>query len=254
METFFTWLQKDTHLIDILLLLATASALIVYFWQRNDRKKAASTMIVLQIEEIQEKIKVLESYIVDGAINHTAFYESLPVITDNHWSEYKHLFTGELSASSFRKINEFFQLAEGINAEHEKIKEFQTRSLFLNQEHLATCEKQILIDTFSSTENLPNSSQISEELTTTGMPVGLQEFSSQLISSMMQNSFNFDFFGKTYTTRQNNFLKIFNQSVFTPYVPAQARMTIEKLFKLYSHINIESNEGFIKLKKIAKIN
>ena len=79
------WLNNWAN---VLLILVGMTALAAYYFQERKKKIEAAALIVQQIDELQENISDIQSYIVDGKLNETAFYESIPVMGTNYWSQY----------------------------------------------------------------------------------------------------------------------------------------------------------------------
>lgn len=65
---------------NILLIIVGSFALATYILQERKKKIDAASLIVLQIDEFQERLREISTFIVDGQLNETAFYESLPLI------------------------------------------------------------------------------------------------------------------------------------------------------------------------------
>lgn len=65
---------------NILLIIVGSFALATYILQERKKKIDAASLIVLQIDEFQERLREISTFIVDGQLNETAFYESLPLM------------------------------------------------------------------------------------------------------------------------------------------------------------------------------
>ncbi len=59
--------------VDLALIIVGESAFITYFLQGRREKIDAASVLVLQIDELLEKIGEMSSYIVEGQLNNTAF-------------------------------------------------------------------------------------------------------------------------------------------------------------------------------------
>ena len=77
---------------NILLIIVGSFALATYILQERKKKIDAASLIVLQIDEFQERLREISTFIVDGQLNETAFYESLPLMDTDYWNKYKHYF------------------------------------------------------------------------------------------------------------------------------------------------------------------
>ena len=71
---------------NIFLILVTASALLVYLLQERRKITEAAALIKIQIDELQNGIAEIDSFIVDGKLNFTAFYESHQLFNEDYWS------------------------------------------------------------------------------------------------------------------------------------------------------------------------
>lgn len=109
METLVSFLK--TNWLDILLVLVGLSAFITYFWQKNDSKRAAATLLTSQIDAIEKSILQLKN---DHDLGNQAVYNSGKIMNENLWEKYKHLFVKQLSQSEIDIIQRFFDNAEQI--------------------------------------------------------------------------------------------------------------------------------------------
>ena len=80
------------HWVDIAMILVGTLALGVYILQERRKRTEAALLIIQQINEIQESLIAVSSCIVDHKLNEGAFYEMLPILEENFWSKFKHLF------------------------------------------------------------------------------------------------------------------------------------------------------------------
>ena len=74
------------------LVIVGSFAMIIYGLQERKKRIEAASLIVLQIKEIQENLRMLSTYIRDNKLDFGDFYESLPLITENYWKQYKNYF------------------------------------------------------------------------------------------------------------------------------------------------------------------
>ena len=85
--------------------------MIVYIFQKRDKKRSAATLILGQIDSIEEKIGILKN---GHQLNNVVVYHSKTIISEKTWEKYKHLFAKELSQSEHRMIQNFFDTAEQL--------------------------------------------------------------------------------------------------------------------------------------------
>lgn len=85
----------------------------------------------MQIDEIQERLRVISGYIVEGKLNGTAFYESLPLMTENYWNKYKHYFVHDMDATSFASLNHLYNYISEIQEQQLLMKGFQKNGFYV---------------------------------------------------------------------------------------------------------------------------
>ena len=107
-HTVFTFIRDWA---DVFLIAVGLSAMIVYIFQKRDKKRSAATLILGQIDSIEEKIGILKN---GHQLNNVVVYHSKTIISENTWEKYKHLFAKELSQSEHRMIQNFFDTAEQL--------------------------------------------------------------------------------------------------------------------------------------------
>ena len=86
-------------------------ALLVYYLQEGQKRKEAASLIILQINELTERIREISGYITEGGIDSVSFYESVPILENNYWNKYKHYFVNSMDSNSFTAINQFYSYA-----------------------------------------------------------------------------------------------------------------------------------------------
>ena len=94
---------------NILLVIGGFEAYIVYFRECAARKRDAAALIVTQIEELKDKLLIINNISTGNSVNQKAFYETIDIITDNQWEKYKHMFINEIDSYSFKTINSFYE-------------------------------------------------------------------------------------------------------------------------------------------------
>ncbi len=88
-----------------------------YLYNKKVREslKSATTILVLQIKNIERNIEYLKANAIIGtAINETTLHYSIPIFEDNAWEKYKHLYATKLSSSDFSAIEKFYETALAI--------------------------------------------------------------------------------------------------------------------------------------------
>ncbi len=208
----------------MLLVIVGTFALIVYKLQERRKRIDAASLIILQIDEVQEKLREISTYIVDGKLNETAFYESLPLMEENYWDKYKHYFVRDMDATSYSSLNLLYNYVSGIQEQQLLMKSFQKNNFYLTQTILANMEAQFINN-------------------------GLNNLFQQ---TTWNPNFDFNQFWNIYKQQDEQLKYIINNGAFTPYIPAQIRVSLDKILKEYSMLKILGTEGYQMLKEISK--
>ena len=215
--------------VNMCLVLVGSFALVIYILQERRKKIDAASLIVLQIDEVQEKLREISTYIVDGKLNETAFYESLPLIEENYWSKYKHYSVKKMDAMSYGSMNQLYDYVLGIQEQQQLMKILQKNGFVLVQSILANLEAQLI------NFGLNNS------------------YGSIPMAQIWQNpSFDLNQFLNMYWQQDEKIKAIINKGVLTPYIPVQIKISLEKILKEYSMLEIVGTEGYQMLKKFSK--
>lgn len=98
MEHFNWW-----HLINPLItFIAGLVALIVYLWQKQDKKSDGAAIVLMEIRLAEKGIEIIKR---SGSINPNVYN---PLLISNHWIEYSHLFVKNLDQNEMDAINNFY--------------------------------------------------------------------------------------------------------------------------------------------------
>lgn len=144
---------------NILLIIVGSFALATYILQERKKKIDAASLIVLQIDEFQERLREISTFIVDGQLNETAFYESLPLMDTDYWNKYKHYFVRKMDATSYTALNQLYEYVSEIQEQQMLMKAFQKNSFV---DTVQRVPRIIIID--DNSVKRMNSKQINKEL------------------------------------------------------------------------------------------
>lgn len=258
MNTICDWIQNN--MLDCLLIIVTASAFIVYFVQRHEKRKEAARLIVIQINALMEGIQDIASRISGGRLNSEAFYESVPLMEENYWEKYKHVFVKEMSSQSINEIDKLFQYARIIQDQQLVITSLQKNHFLVVQQVLCNIEGQFIMSGVTCPPPTDKVDATINLLKIGGMPSPGPEQESQmkeLISQMWQNASNLSInqdATSLYATQKSLIEKVYNNVGFTSFIPEQPRISLEKSIQECALLETKATEGFRKLCKIAKFN
>lgn len=220
------------------LIIVGSFALFIYWLQERKKISEAASLIILQIEEFQERVREISTFIENGKLNDINFYESLPLMNENYWDKYKHYFVQKMDANSFTSLNLFYQYIAEIQEQQLLTKNLQKNTFFHTQNLIATIETQLIFNGLNSTINNMHSN----------LPA------NNLIYQPIPPNFNFNLtqFTNTFVSQQNNLQDIINQNILLTYIPKQICTSLEKIFKKYSMLEITGSDGYRLLKKYSK--
>ena len=236
--------------IDILLVIGGLGVFFTYRWQKKNEKRDAASLIILQIEELKEKLLKVNDMIVDGAINETSFYETVNILNDNQWEKYKHLFVNKIDNNSYKTINSFYEYITIIKEQLSLAKNLQQHQYFNIQGMLDTNCNAILIDIMSKC-TLSIKDVIKDTKANTSEDEKIKSFILDNIS--LDESINLSKFFEKYNVKKEYIKEITNSSPYIPYIPKQIAITLNKQLNNVNSLEIIGCEGFKKLKKIAGI-
>lgn len=216
--------------VNMLLVIVGTLAFVIYKLQERRKKIDAASLIILQIDEIQENLREISTYIVDGKLNETAFYESLPLMEENYWGKYKHYFVSKMDATSYGSFNKLYNYVAGIQEQQLLLKNLQKNDFYLTQSILKYMEVQFINNALNN-QIVGNTSPFQQ--------------------SIYQN-FDYNQFLNNYRQQDELFKNIINNNAFTLYFPVQIKISLDKILKECSILEITGTEGYQMLKKISK--
>ena len=238
--------------VNILLVIVGLLAFVTYILQERRKVTEAASLIKMQIDELQNGIAQIDSFIVNGQLNSTAFYESQPLFKEDYWNKYKHYFISKIGTKDFSTFNKLFEYSAEIMAQQTLMKTMQNNSFYLTQQAIINVETTEIIK------------QINNDNTTKYLTDFKSKFIQQLPDDINKETVNkiSDAFDKVISINiptTNNLLanrqvihNIINQEYLTPYCPIQIRLSLEKYIKKYTMLEIDGTEGYKTLKKISE--
>lgn len=221
-----------------------------YLYQKKNEKRDAAALIVLQIDELKEKLLEVNDMIVDGVINETSFYETLDIINDNQWEKHKHLFVNKIDNMSYKVINSFYEYTLCIKEQLSFAKRLQQNQYFNIQGMLDSNCNAILMDNLNKSminlkdliENIPTNSNNDEMI------------KSLILSNITsEEDINYSKMYQRCNATKDVFRKIVNCDPYITYIPKQIATTLTKYLTKVNSLEVIGCEGYKKLKKIAKI-
>lgn len=246
----------DFNLIDIyngvrdFLLCIGGLGILGYLFQKKQEKRDAAALIVLQIDELKEKLLEVNDMVVDGVINETSFYETLDIINDNQWEKYKHLFVNKIDNQSYKVISSFYEYTLSIREQLSFAKRLQQNQYFNIQGMLDSNSNAVLMDNINKTKI--NLKDFIESIPTNSTQ---DEMIKSFISNNMTSEEQIDY-SKIYqkcNDAKDMFRKIINCDPYITYIPKQIATTLTKQLTKVNSLEVIGCNGYKKLKKIAKI-
>ena len=244
--------------VNILLIVVGTFALLIYVLQERRKVTEAASLVILQIDELQDRIKEIQSFIVDRQLNETAFYESQILFGEDYWNRYKHYFVRKMDVKSYRTLNSLYDCASEIQDQQQLMKNLQKNSFFVTQQVLANLETNYIISGLNNSTSFPvDMQQVVLGLTQT-MPQNMEPTQKTAIENMLHqiaaSNGNVDFstFWKNYNQNRSNIRTVIDQKGLTAYTPLQIRLSLEKALNQYALLEITGCDGYKKLKKISE--
>ena len=245
------------NLKDILLIGVGFVALVVYFMQESRKVSEAASLIVMQVEDLQKRIREIGSYITEGNLNDTAFYESQMLFKTDYWNQYKHYFIRKLDSFSFNTFDEFYNCATEILEQQELMKTLQKNFFFYTQQTLMQMEGTAVLQALNSCSQNPADVNEAVKGLVATIPEGMNGEQKQAVENMLKNfstanqNRNYDQFWSIYSKEKQDIIMAVNRGAFDRYTPMQIRISIENALKKLNSISIIGCEGYTKMKKIA---
>lgn len=243
--------------LNILLVVVGASAFFIYWVQERRKVSEAASLIVMQVEDLQKRIREIGSYVSEGILNDTAFYESQILFKTDYWNQYKHYFIRKLDSFSFNTFDEFYNCATEIFEQQELMKNLQKNFFFYTQQTLMQMEGNAILHSLNS--SIPNSDDVNNavEGLVAVIPEGMNGEQKQALENMLKQSNttnqnrNYEKFWNLYNKEKQDIIMAVNRGALDRYTPMQIRISIENALKKLNSISVIGCEGYTKMKKIA---
>lgn len=244
----------ETNWVNLLLIAVGTFALIVYILQERKKVNEAASLIRLQIDEIQEGISEIRSYIVNGQLNETAFYESQLLYTEDYWNRYKHYFVRKMVTKDFMTIGKLYEYASEIQEQQLLMKNLQKNFFFVIQQAISTLETTEIMKEL----NFQNNAQLLNEFKNKLLEKMSTEINDEIIQKLTKildeliSNNNFNSYSNNIASYKQQIISLINQNILTPYFPVQIRISLEKNINKYSLLEIEGTDGYKKIKRISE--
>ena len=233
-------------------------ALLIYIFQERNKIKNAASLVILQIDELQTRVQEIQSYITDQGLNFSAFYESLPLMDENYWSEYKHLLIRKIDNKSYDNFNKFYPYIACMQEQQELLRNLQKNNFFVLQNMLSNAEYTFILETFKEVDNsIVTSAQLHELLNS--IPKSEDGNSAQTFSNLIEQlcqrnpNIDADRFWTVYRNKRDRFRAVIDSNELIPYTPLQISITLKAVLEQYKLLEILGTEGYRKLRKLAKM-
>ncbi|MDE5665259.1 MAG: hypothetical protein K2I31_04885 [Duncaniella sp.] len=143
----------------IILVITVLVTLFIYLNKEHKNLKSATTILILQIKNIEKNIEYLKAEGVSGeAINEQQLHYSIPIFEENAWDKYKHIYASRLSSSDFAKIEQFYEVAQAVRKQQQQIKQKIQENIFAKTIHYYQQQfnriNACVVDTSEDRENL----------------------------------------------------------------------------------------------------
>ena len=205
-----------SNIINICLVLVGLLAFVVYVLQERRKKIEAASLIVSQIDEMQNSISEISAFSDIGNIDGISFYESLPIYKEDYWNKYKHYFVREMDSASYNYLNQFYQYVSEIQEQQFLIKNLLNNHFFCNQNTLANLETQFFLE------------------------------------GIHKNNYDSSQFWNDYKMQQQYIIDFIGKNGYREYTPVQTTTTLKKILTKCALNPVIGTEGYALLKKYSK--
>lgn len=249
------WNLWINHWQDLGLIGVGLSAVVIYILQERLKRIEAASLIVLQIDSLQNRLRELSTYIVDGKLNSVAFYEALPLIKENYWDKYKHYFVRKMSTKDFSNINKLYDYVSIVQEQQVLLQNLQKNDFVIRQNLVMSSEMQFItaiLQNIGGKDN-PKQKEMIDALTKT-IPANLLNTDRSILEQVLEKVIpqDMDFNVQTYMNYREKLEEFINRSPFTPYIPEQIAQSLQKVLREYSMLTVDGTEGYKMLEKQAK--
>ena len=232
-------------------------AFVTYWLQESKKKIDAASLLVIQIDELMERIREISTYISNGQLNEAAFYESLPLMEENYWNKYKHFFVRDMDSTSYSSLNQLYNYASEIQEQQQLMKELQKNGFYQTQAVYTNLESQMIFNCLGvASNNAVNqgvTAAMSNILSNNVSDTDKENLNQWMQKIVNQNSpIDMNTFWGMYRQQQSYLMDVLNRNALTKYIPDQIRISLEKAIKETSMLGIVGSEGYQVLKKISK--
>ncbi|MBQ3555868.1 MAG: hypothetical protein IJA09_06615 [Bacteroidales bacterium] len=99
-------------------------ALCKYHNHKKKELKNATTILLLQIDNIERNIEyIMSEGIINGVLQEAPMHYSTIIYDENQWNKYSHLIVGVITQENYEKIDTFFKVAYRIREQQIYIKQ-----------------------------------------------------------------------------------------------------------------------------------
>lgn len=125
---------------NIFVIIGVAWAFIEYRMQKINELKSAFTIIVNQIDNIEDKINFLLMKKAEKDMTNNVIFRCLPIVTNNEWNLNKHIIVKKLNSTDIKILDDFYSTVEQIESSREALE----RMLKKGWESKATITQEVL--------------------------------------------------------------------------------------------------------------
>ena len=256
MEIMFNFFIKNWD--KIFMSFAGFIAIFVYNKQKSDERHSAATLIIMQIDDLKNKLPSIIEIVNNNKLDPVGIYETLDFLIENQWNKYKHLFVKDIDINSLRIIDSFYESVSLIREQLVISKNLQCQEFFNNQQFLGQASSmlalQMLLFNNTNRDEVKSMNEKSNENNDNHKDLKETKNKIQLIGGQTVFENNSSQIMNNYYNKMNEIKELFGkQGMFISYLPEQVRITIAKELSKLSHIEIVGSSGYKKLRKIAKI-
>lgn len=175
----------------------------------------------------------------------------------DYWNQYKHYFVRKMDAISYMALNQLYEYVSEVQEQQLLMKGLQKNSFYITQNVLANIESQFIIADLNNActgATTPDIVSAMRNMIPQNVSKKDRKTLNMMVQQVMAQNPNFDsnqFWG-LYQQQKGRLESVINQKALTTYIPVQIRISLEKMQRKCSMLEVTGTDGYQMLKKISK--
>ena len=162
-----------------------------------------------------------------------------------------------MDATNYKSLNQLYNYVSEIQEQQLLMKNLQKNSFILTQMLMMNMEAQLISAGLGNSYGSISPAQISSTMENMIPPNVTEEDRKNLqiiVKQIVEHNPNFDDnqFWNMYRQQDERLKGIINSGALIPYIPVQIKISLDKILREYSMLEITGSDGYQLLKKMSK--